>query len=195
MRTEELAVAVYDVVRDYIHELGYRASFQHYRTREYHNGTTVERYTRSGPERSNWTPLPNGGRTHCWLYDDEEYLVHAGTAHCSERDPFDYSVGRAVSLCRATFGIEWEAVAEGVLALLEIERALREISEDLLLAPLHVTDPDEVAILDLGSEERGNTFGPPFKLLMDPEETPFNAATGSEYGHVGAMHDFEEGAS
>jgi hypothetical protein len=60
---------------------------------------------------SQWTPMPRGGYTRCYVYD-QDYLMATGLAECSPRDSFCYKIGRDISRGRALKALK--RVLEGV---------------------------------------------------------------------------------
>lgn len=85
-----------------------RIYFRHYRSYKGwdingdYRKTEVERYIRSGVNKSKWPPLSKGGRTEAVAlvtYGDYSYEVTAST-DCRPDEAFEYSEGRKHSLYR-----------------------------------------------------------------------------------------------
>ena len=80
-----------------------RIRFEHYRSNRYHYDEELRRYTRSGVNKSLWSPGSVGGKTICnidiRLGEIEATVV--GVADCSNKDIFCYATGREISKFRA----------------------------------------------------------------------------------------------
>lgn len=94
-------------------ESEYRFVFKHYRTHPL--SETLVHYQRGKDKETkekltNWSPLERGGRTECYVYDEDGIVVLA-SSECSMRDAFCYRTGRLIARGRATTAL---AIRNGV---------------------------------------------------------------------------------
>jgi hypothetical protein len=74
---------------------------QEYSAYEY-KGNVYRHYRKAD---HNWQPGPKGGRTLCFLMDEDGNLASVGIARCSHKDGFCYRLGREISEGKARLAL------------------------------------------------------------------------------------------